>query len=87
MSETPSLKPISIARLVEEIRNIAAMRTDGELNSSQFEHRFARMIGELRERRIEGSRAEILQALAPLASEGTLRPEEHFRLTKQLGLV
>jgi len=87
MSETPSLKPISIARLIEELKNVGAMRAGGDLNTNQFEHRFARMIGELRERRIEGSRAEILQALAPLASDGTLRPEEHFRLTKQLGLV
>ena len=87
MSETPSLTPITVPRLLEELHNISDMRANGELNADQFEARFARMIGELRERRIDGNRADILQALAPLATDGTLRPEEHFRLTKKLGLV
>ena len=87
MSDTPQLKPIPVPRLLEELQSISKMRASGELNADQFEARFARMIGELRERRIDGSRADILQALAPLGTDGTLRPEEHFRLTKQLGLV
>jgi hypothetical protein len=44
------------------------------------------MVGELRERRIEGGRDEITKALAPLRNEDLLRPEEWFRLEKQLGL-
>jgi hypothetical protein len=87
MSETPQLKPITLPRLLEELHNISDMRARGELNADQFEARFARMIGELRDRRIEADRAEILQALAPLGTDGTLRPEEHYRLTKKLGLV
>ncbi len=87
MSETPQLTPITVPRLLDELHNISDMRANGELNADQFEARFARMIGELRDRRIDGSRADILQALAPLATDGTLRPEEHYRLTKKLGLV
>lgn len=87
MADTPTPAPITVARLLEELRRMSEMRRQGELNADQFEARFARMIGELRERRIDGARADILQALAPLAADGTLRPEEHFRLTKQLGLV
>jgi hypothetical protein len=87
MSDQPPLTPISVPRLLEELHNISDMRANGELNVDQFEARFARMIGELRDRRIDGNRADILQALAPLATDGTLRPEEHFRLTKKLGLV
>lgn len=87
MSETPQLTPITVPRLLEELHSISDMRANGQLNADQFEARFARMIGELRERRIDGTRADILQALAPLATDGTLRPEEHFRLTKKLGLV
>lgn len=85
--QKPVLKPITVERLVEELHNISDMRAKGELNADQFEARFARMIGELRERRIDAARADILRALAPLATDGTLRPEEHFRLTKQLGLM
>lgn len=87
MSDKPELTPITVKRLLDELHSISDMRASGELNADQFEARFARMIGELRERRIDAARAEILQALAPLATDGTLRPEEHFRLTKKLGLA
>ena len=87
MSETPQLTPITVARLLEELHNISDMRAKGEMNADQFEARFARMIGELRERRIDAARPEIVAALAPLATDGTLRPEEHYRLTKKLGLI
>ena len=87
MSDKPELTPVTLPRLLEELHNISDMRANGGLNKDQFEARFARMIGELRDRRIDATRADILQALAPLATDGTLRPEEHFRLTKKLGLV
>jgi len=87
MSDAQAPAPITIPRLLEELRRMRDMRASGELNPDQFEVRFARMIGELRDRRIDASRGDILQALAPLATDGTLRPEEHYRLTKQLGLV
>jgi hypothetical protein len=87
MSDNPALTPITLPRLLDELKSISAMRASGELNVDQFEARFARMIGELRDRRIDAARAEILAALAPLGQDGTLRPEEHFRLTKKLGLV
>jgi hypothetical protein len=44
------------------------------------------MVGELRDRKISGSREEIQAALNPLRMSDTLRPEEWFRLEKQLGL-
>lgn len=77
-------KPISLARLAEEIRRLSTMRN--ELGRTGFDQRFARMVGELRDRRIDGGREEIEKALAPLRTEGLLRPEEWFRLEKQLGL-
>lgn len=87
MPEKPELTPISVPRLLQELHTLSDMRAKGELSADQFEARFARMIGELRDRRIDAVRADILQALAPLATDGTLRPEEHFRLTRKLGLV
>jgi hypothetical protein len=45
------------------------------------------MIGELRDRRIQGSRAEILAALSPLKDDGTVSVADWTRLTKQLGLA
>jgi hypothetical protein len=45
------------------------------------------MIGELRDRRIDGTRAEILATLVPLKDEGVVSLADWHRLTKQLGLA
>jgi hypothetical protein len=82
-----ALKPIKPARVAEELRKLSAARTSGELQPDEYEHRFARMIGELRDRRIDGSRAEILATLTPLFEQGIVSAEDWRRLTRQLGLA
>jgi hypothetical protein len=82
-----SLAPISPKRLAEEIQRLSGMRRNGELDRAGFDQRFARMVGELRDRKISGSREEITAALDALRQDDTLRPEEWFRLEKQLGLA
>jgi hypothetical protein len=82
-----TLKPVTPARVAEELRHRSAMLKSGEMNATGYDQRFARMIGELRDRRIEGSRAEILAALAPLKDDGTVSIADWARLTKQLGLA
>jgi hypothetical protein len=82
-----ALKPIKPARVAEELRKLSAARKSGELQPDEYEHRFARMIGELRDRRIDGSRAEILATLTPLFEQGIVSAEDWRRLTRQLGLA
>ena len=82
-----TLKPVTPARVAEELRHLSAMLKSGEMNATGYDQRFARMIGEPRDRRIEGSRAEILAALAPLKDDGTVSIADWARLTKQLGLA
>jgi hypothetical protein len=82
-----ALKPIAPARVAEELRKLSAARKNGELDADEYEHRFARMIGELRDRRIDGSRAEILGTLTPLFEQGVVSAEDWRRLTRQLGLA
>jgi hypothetical protein len=82
-----TLKPVTPARVAEQLRRLNAARQSGELDATKYDQRFARMIGELRARRIEGSRAEILAALTPLKDDGTVSPGDWARLTKQLGLA
>ena len=82
-----TLKPVTPARVAEELRHLSAMLKSGEMNATGYDQRFARMIGGLRDRRIEGSRAEILAALAPLKDDGTVSIADWARLTKQLGLA
>jgi hypothetical protein len=81
-----TLKPIKPDRLVTELRKLSEGRKSGQYDADEYEHRFARMVSELRDRRIDGTRAEILAALEPLRSEGILDPGGWDRLTKSLGL-
>jgi hypothetical protein len=82
-----ALKPVTPARVADELRKLSAQRKDGTLKADEYEHRFSRMISELRDRRIDGSRAEILATLTPLFEEGVVSPEDWRRLTRQLGLA
>jgi hypothetical protein len=82
-----ALKPVTPTRVAAELKHLSEMLKSGELNADGYDQRFARMIGELRDRRIEGSRAEILAALTPLKDNGTVSLSDWARLTKQLGLA
>ena len=82
-----ALKPVTPQRVAEELKKRSAQRKDGKLEPDEYEHRFARMIGELRDRRIDGSRAEILGTLTPLKDQGINSLADWQRLTKQLGLA
>ncbi|MGH7581696.1 MAG: hypothetical protein ACREL5_00550 [Gemmatimonadales bacterium] len=84
MSE--ELKPISPERAAQELAKVCAAHKAGELKNNEYEHKFARMVGELRDRRISGSRAEIMAALEPLRIEGKVTPAEMHRFVSQLGL-
>jgi len=82
-----TLKPVTPTRVAEELRSLSSKRSNGELDADEYEHRFSRMIGELRDRRIDGSRAEILATLTPLLEEGVVTADDWRRLTRQLGLA
>ncbi|MDX2191988.1 MAG: hypothetical protein NW201_01455 [Gemmatimonadales bacterium] len=60
------LKPIAPTRLAEELKRLHEMRKAGDLDVETYDQRFAKMVGELRDRRIAGTRDEILAAIAPL---------------------
>ena len=81
-----ALKPVTPARVADELKKLSDQRNNGKLEPDEYEHRFARMITELRERRIDGSRAEILGTLTPLKDQGIISLTDWQRLTKQLGL-
>ena len=81
------LKPVTPARVADELRNLSSKRASGDLEPDEYEHRFARMVSELRDRRIDGSRQEILATLTPLLQDGTVTAEDWRRLTRQLGLA
>ena len=49
-----NLKPVTPARVAEELRKLSSQRASGGLKADEYEHRFSRMITELRDRRIDG---------------------------------
>ncbi len=81
-----ALKPIKPARVAEELKKLSSQRKEGKLEPDEYEHRFSRMITELRERRIDGSRADILGTLTPLKEQGVISSADWQRLIRQLGL-
>jgi hypothetical protein len=85
--DQPALKPIKPARIAQEVAKLSAGRRNGEFPPDMYDQKFARMIQELRERHIEGTRDEIKAALAPLVREGTITAAEQDRLLKQLGMA
>ena len=86
MSEE-ALKPIAPTRVAQELQKLSAARKNRELDENEYEHRFARMVSELRDRRIDGNRAEILAVLTPLKDDGTINMTDWDRLVRSLGLV
>ena len=87
MTDEKKLKPIKPARVAAELKKLSEGRKSGQYDADEYEARFARMVGELRDRSIDGNRAEILAAIAPLKADGTLDPGAWERLTKSLGLA
>lgn len=85
--DEPTLSPVKPERVAEELRKICNQRDTGQLDRDEYEHRFARMISELRDRKIDGTRAEIMAALQPLRAEGKVDAIAWERLTKSLGLA
>ena len=85
MSEE-KLAPVLPSRVAQELRNLSDGRKSGRFDTDEYEHRFSRMISELRDRKISGSRQEIMAALTPLKADGTVSDTDWGRLVRQLGL-
>jgi len=81
--ELTSIKP---ARIAQELAKLSAARRNGELRPEVYDQRFAKIIHELRERRIDGGRAEVSAALKPLLDAGDITAAECDRLLTQLGM-
>ena len=87
-SEPPAgeLKPITPERLAQELVKLTAARRSGEFTPATSDQRFARMVRELSERRIDGDRTAVHAALLPLVEQNTISRLEFQRLVKQLGM-
>ena len=78
--------PISIERFVQELEKLRAGIVNGEFKSGEYDQRLARTMRELRERGIDGDRADIIAALDAALQRGTITDSVRAHLQKRFGL-
>jgi hypothetical protein len=78
--------PIEIDRLVKELEKLKTEMDAGRLRHSEYDQRLARVIGELRERKLDTNRPELNATLDDLLKRGVITPSVREHLQKRLGL-
>jgi len=80
------MTPVSIARFAQELEHLKLQMDAGALKHGEYDQRLARMIGELRERKLEGERDDVVKTLADLLKRGVITPSVQSHVIKRLGL-
>lgn len=80
------MTPVTLERFVQELEKLKKEMDAGALKHGDYDQRLARMIGELRERKIEGDRAAITTTLADLLKRGVITPSVQAHIIKRLGI-
>ena len=78
--------PISVERFVEELENLHQGITSGDFKPGEYDQRLAKTIQELRERRIDADRSQIVAALDACLEKGTITDSVRVHLQKRLDL-
>ncbi len=78
---------IPIGRFVQELEKLKAEMDAGNLQHSEYDQRLARIISELRERKLDADRSEITAAIDAALERGVITPSVKDHLEKRLGLV
>jgi len=77
---------VSVERLVRELEKLKQQMDAGTLNSGDYDQRLARMIQELRERKLDADRPAIAAALGDALKRGVITPAVKLHVEKRLGL-
>ncbi len=77
---------VSVERLVQELEKLKQQMDAGTLNSGDYDQRLARMIRELRERKLDADRPAIAAALGDALKRGVITPAVKLHVEKRLGL-
>ncbi len=78
---------ITIERFVQELEKLKVEMDAGSLRHSEYDQRLARVISELRERKLDADRPEITAAIDAALERGVITPSVKDHLEKRLGLV
>ena len=77
---------ISMATLLQKLEQLKAQMDAGKLKTGEYDQQLARMIGELRDRKVDADRATITRTLDEALRRGTITPSVKTHLEKRLGL-
>ena len=78
--------PVSIDRFKQELEKLKSEMDAGNLKHSEYDQRLARMLQELRDRGVDGDRAQVTAALDDLSKRGVITPGVREHLELRLGL-
>ncbi len=81
------MAPVSVERLMQELERLKGEMDAGKLKSGEYDQRLARVIQELRERRLDADRAQISAARADALRRGVITAGGKEHIEKRLGLT
>ena len=79
--------PISIEHLRSKLEAMKTAMDSGQLRHGEYDQRLARLIQELRDRRVDADRPAIRAALDDLLDRNVITPAVKEHMTKRLGLA
>ena len=77
---------VPIDRLVEELEKLKKEMDSGALQHGEYDQRLARIIGELKEQKLDADCAKVTAMLDGLLKRGVITPSVKDHLVKRLGL-
>jgi len=80
-------EPITVQRFVQELEKLKQDMDTGTLKHSEYDQRLARVIQELRDRKLDADRAAVSGAIEDALKRGIITPGVKDHLEKRLGLT
>ena len=80
------MTPVTLARFVQELETLKKEMDIGALRHGEYDQRLARIIGELRDRKLDADRNEIRDTIDKLLQAGTITPSVKEHILKRLGV-
>lgn len=77
---------ITLEHLVRKFEELKAGMNSGDFDHGEYDQRLARMINEMRERKIDADRAAIGSTLDDLQQRGVITPSVREHVASRLGL-
>lgn len=77
---------VPIERLVQELEKLKKEMDAGALEHGEYDQRLARIIGELKDQKLDADRAKVTAMLDDLLRRGVITPGVKEHLIKRLGL-